>query len=102
MIRINRRFQLEVEKLGKKTIFQVTVYERTGTRSKGKRLFAETQVEDPYHFRVQFIVRDAPDFDSLLKTFLEQLAFRGYTPIRYRLKEEDNGWSDWINIPPSP
>ena len=100
MVRIDRRFQLESEKLGRKVVFQVTVYEKKNAR-KDPRYFAQTECEDPYHYRVQFIIKDSPSFEALLDTFIQQLNFRGYTPLRYRIKS-DKGWSDWIEIPPIP
>jgi len=99
VITIHSRFQLEAEKIGKHVVFQVTVYQKE-TRNKST-LFAETQCSDPYHFMVQFIIRDCPDFDTLLSMFLEQLDYRGYRPVRYRKKASER-WNEWIAIPPRP
>jgi len=97
MIREHSRFQLEATKLGRTIVFQITVFERV---DKGRsRLFAETQCDDALHFILQFIVRDAPDFDSLLRKFLAELEYRGFVAQRYRLREARK-WGEWIAIPP--
>jgi len=96
MVKEHSRFQLEASKLGRMVVFQVTVFERSDkTRV---RLFAETQCSDPLHFILQFIVRDASDFDNLLQKFIAELDFRGFLPLRYRLR---NGrtWGDWAEAP---
>ncbi|MBM4389214.1 MAG: hypothetical protein FJ088_15870, partial [Deltaproteobacteria bacterium] len=95
MIKIFGRFQLEASKLERSIVFQVTVYERLD-RQKGK-LFAETQCSDPLQFILQFIIREAEDFDSLLQKFLKQLDHRGFSPVRYR-KRAGNKWEEWIPL----
>jgi hypothetical protein len=95
------RFQLEATKLGRVTVFQVTVLEKRERR--GTRLFAETQCSDPYNFLIQFVIRDAADFDEVLDKFKQQLVYRGFFPVRYRfrLKGEDaqhDKWGEWIAI----
>jgi hypothetical protein len=99
MMKEHGRFQLEATKLGRTVVLQVTVFERTDRDR--TRLFAETQCSDPMHFIVQFIVKDAPDFDSLLSRFLEELAHRGFTATRYRRRGE-GVWADWIPLAPLP
>jgi len=92
MMREYSRFQLEATKLGKTVVFQVTVFERT---DKAKRtLYAETQCSDPFHFLLQFIVKDATDFDDLLHKFIEELCYRGFEPVRYRVSGGKT-WGDW-------
>jgi hypothetical protein len=86
------RFQLEAVKLGREVVFQVTVFEKT-ERNRTK-LFAETQCSDPLHFVIQFIIREAPTFQALLEKFLKQLVHRGFTPIRFRIRD-DRKWADW-------
>jgi len=99
VVTVHSRFQLEAEKIGKHVVFQVTVYQKK-TKNNSK-LFAETQCSDPYHLMVQFIIRDCPDFATLLSRFIEQLDYRGYLPIRYR-KKISGKWEEWIAIPPRP
>jgi hypothetical protein len=95
MVREHGRFQLEATKLGRTVVFQVTVYERADKAR--ARLSAETQCTDPQHFIVQFIVRDAPDFESLLRKFQEELEFRGFAAVRYRRRDADR-WGDWAEL----
>lgn len=95
MFREHSRFQLEATRLGRTVIFQVTVFEKEERQR--KRLFAETQCTDPLHFMLQFIVRDAADFDDLLSKFLAELEFRGFEPLRYRLREGAK-WREWQQI----
>lgn len=95
MIREHSRFQLEATKLGRIVVFQVTVFERQDKMR--TRLFAETQCSDPLHFIVQFIVKDAVDFESLLDKFVAELEYRGFTAERYRLRK-GNTWDEWIPI----
>ena len=95
MLKVHSRFQLEAVKLGRTVVFQVTVFERV---TKNKRsLYAETQCSDPIHFILQFIVRDAPDMDTLLQRFIEELEFRGFEAVRYRLRE-DKKWGEWRSL----
>jgi hypothetical protein len=95
MLKEHSRFQLEAAKLGRTIVFQVTVFERSDkTRT---RLYAETQCSDPLHFLLQFIVRDAPDFDTLLDKFLAELEFRGFSATRYRLREP-RAWGEWQGL----
>jgi hypothetical protein len=96
MVKEHSRFQLEAAKLGRKVVFQVTVFERTDkTRT---RLYAETQCSDPMHFLLQFIVRDATDFENLLQKFISELDFRGFVAERYRLREARR-WGPWTEAP---
>lgn len=98
MIREYARFQLEASKLGRDVVFQVTVFEKEERRR--KKLFAETQCSDPFHLVIQFIIREAPDFDTLLQRFVAQLEHRGFAPQRLRLREETSGkWLAWGEVP---
>lgn len=96
MIIEHSRFQLEASKLGRDLIFQVTVFEKE--ERKRKKLFAETQCSDPFHLVIQFIIREAPDFDNLLQRFVNQLEHRGYAPNRMRLRLNER-WQDWTPVP---
>jgi hypothetical protein len=96
LIKEHARFQLEASKLGREVVFQVTVFEREERRR--KRLFAATQCYDPFHFLIQFIIRDAPDFDALLDRFIKQLAHRGFEPLRMRLRDGER-WQEWTAVP---
>ena len=84
MVIEHSRFQLEASKLGRDVMFQVTVFEREERRR--KKLFAETQCSDPFHLVIQFIIREAPDFESLLARFVAQLEHRGFAPMRMRMR----------------
>lgn len=95
-IREFNRFQLEATKLGRSVIFQVTVFERK-ERSK-RRLYAETQCYDPLQYIIQFVIRDAPDMDGVIESFRAQLNHRGFTPLCYRLKNEQGTWDAWSNL----
>lgn len=97
MITEHARFQLEAQKLGRDHVFQVTVFEREERRR--KRYFAETQCSDPFHLVIQFIIRDAPDFDGLLQRFVGQLEHRGFEPRRMRLCTPTGKWQAWGNVP---
>lgn len=98
MITEHSRFQLEASKLGRDLVFQVTVFEKE--ERKRKKLFAETQCSDPFHLVIQFIIREAVDFDSLLQRFVKQLEHRGYAPARMRMRGGDGGkWQDWTPVP---
>jgi hypothetical protein len=96
MMQEHSRFQLEATKLARTVVFQVTVFSR-GDAAR-PRLYAETQCSDPLHFLLQFVVRDAPDFQSLLQKFQGELAHRGFEPVRYRLREGST-WQDWLAVP---
>lgn len=96
MITEHSRFQLEASKLGRDLVFQVTVFEKEERRR--KKLFAETQCSDPFHLVIQFIIREAPDFDTLLQRFVAQLEHRGFSPIRMRMRQ-DGRWKDWQPVP---
>lgn len=98
MVIEHSRFQLEASKLGRDVMFQVTVFEREERRR--KKLFAETQCSDPFHLVIQFIIREAPDFASLLARFVAQLEHRGFEPMRMRMRlpGSDGGpgkWGEW-------
>lgn len=90
------RFQLEASKLSRDVVFQVTVFQKEERRR--KRLFAATQCSDPFHFLIQFIIREAPDFDTLLTRFVRQLEHRGFEPIRLRMREDER-WGPWAPVP---
>lgn len=90
------RFQLEASKLGRDVIFQVTVFEKE--ERKRKKLFAETSCADPFHLIIQFIIREAPDFDTLLQRFVRQLEHRGFAPIRMR-HLTGGKWAEWQAVP---
>ncbi len=95
MMREHSRFQLEATRLGRTVVFQVTVFEREDRQR--PRLYAETQCSDPLHFLLQFIVRDATDFDDLLSRFVSELEHRGFEATRYR-RREGRRWGDWIAL----
>ena len=95
-IREFNRFQLEATKLGRSVIFQVTVFERK-ERSKS-RLYAETQCYDPLQDIIQFVIRDAPDMEGVIESFTAQLNHRGFTPLCYRLKNDNGTWAGWSNL----
>lgn len=97
MVSEHCKFQLEATKLGRTVVFPVTVLAR-GERGR-MRLSAETQCSDPIHFLVQFIVRDAADFDDLLVRFRQELEHRGFAPVRYRLRDGGT-WADWVPLGP--
>lgn len=97
MINEHARFQLEASKLGRDHVFQVTVFEKEERRR--KRYFAETQCSDPFHLVIQFIIRDAPDFDGLLQRFVGQLQHRGFEPRRMRLCTPTGKWQAWGEVP---
>ncbi len=90
------RFQLEASKLGREVVFQVTVFQKEERRR--KRLFAATQCSDPFHFLIQFIIREAPDFDTLVSRFVRQLEHRGFEPARMRMRD-DGKWEAWAPVP---
>lgn len=94
-MREHLRFQLEATRLGRTVVFQVTVFEREDRQR--TRLYAETQCSDPLHFMLQFIVRDATDFDDLLSRFLAELERRGFEATRYRLRHGKK-WGDWTAL----
>ena len=96
MMQEHSRFQLEATKLARTVVFQVTVFSR-GDKDR-QRLYAETQCSDPLHFLLQFVVRDAPDFSSLLQKFQGELDHRGFDPIRYRLRD-GLVWQEWLAMP---
>lgn len=99
MITEHCRFQLEASKLGRDVVFQVTVFEKEERRR--KKLFAATQCSDPFHFLIQFIIREAPDFDTLLQRFVRQLDHRGFEPQRLRIRG-DGKWEKWKPVPRAP
>lgn len=99
------RFQLEAGKLGRDVMFQVTVFEKE--ERKRKKLFAETQCSDPFHMVIQFIIREVPDFPTLLQRFVKQLEHRGFAPTRMRMRlvgaDGSSGasgkWDAWTPVP---
>jgi len=99
LITEHSRFQLEASKLGREVVFQVTVFQKEERRR--KRLFAATQCSDPFHFLIQFIIREAPDFDGLLQRFMRQLEHRGFEPARLRMRNEGK-WDKWLPVPRLP
>jgi len=99
LITEHSRFQLEASKLGREVVFQVTVFQKEERRR--KRLFAATQCSDPFHFLIQFIIREAPDFDGLLHRFVRQLEHRGFEPARMRMRSDDK-WDKWLPVPRLP
>lgn len=96
MITEHCRFQLEASKLGRDVVFQVTVFQKEERRR--AKLFAATQCSDPFHFLIQFIIREAPDFDTLLGRFVAQLDHRGFEPMRMRMRGEGK-WESWTPVP---
>jgi len=99
LITEHSRFQLEASKLGREVVFQVTVFQKEERRR--KRLFAATQCSDPFHFLIQFIIREAPDFDGLLQRFIRQLEHRGFEPARMRMRSAGK-WEKWLPVPRLP
>jgi hypothetical protein len=99
VIREYNRFQLEANKLGRVVVFQVTVFEKSERNR--RKLFAETQCSDPLHFIIQFIIREAPTFEILLGKFVQQLVHRGFTPARFRVRDEGK-WQGWQPIEAEP
>ena len=104
MIREHSRFQLEATKLGRDVVFQVTVFEKRERRS--TRLYAETQCSDPYHYIIQFIIREAQSFDEVVTKFERLLLHRGFTPLRYRVfgpvpELGVEKWLEWRVIDPA-
>ena len=95
-ISLYNRFQYEATKLGRNVIFQVTVFEKK-ERNKA-RLYAETQCYDPTQYLIQFVIRDAPDFSMVLEKFKGQLVHRGFTPLQYRVKNDNGTWGSWTHI----
>lgn len=97
MMQEHSRFQLEATRLARTVVFQVTVFAR---QDKARtRLYAETQCSDPLHFLLQFVVRDAPDFQTLLSQFMAELIQRGFEPRRLRLRDVA-AWEEWKPVPP--
>ena len=80
-------------------MFQVTVFEKSERNR--RKLFAETQCSDPLHFIIQFIIREAPTFEVLLEKFVQQLVHRGFTPSRFRVRDEGK-WQGWQPIEAEP
>jgi hypothetical protein len=104
VIREHSRFQLEATKLGRDVVFQVTVFEKRERR--GTRLYAETQCSDPYHYIIQFIIREAQSFDEVVTKFERLLLHRGFTPLRFRVFGTDERfnvqkWLEWQIIDPT-
>ena len=96
MITEHCQFQMETTKLGRDVDFKVMVFERRDRR--GKRLFAETQCSDPNNFLVQFVIRDASAFEEVLTKLQRQMIYRGYVPLRYRVRQrdEETGYERWL------
>jgi hypothetical protein len=95
-IKEHARFQLEATKLGRMVIFQVTVYSKKVRRK--ERLFAETQCSDPYHFIIQFVIKDANSTEEIIQRFMAQLRHRAFLPLRFR--HNTNGrWDHWLPAP---
>ncbi len=95
MIKEHGRFQLEASKLGRLVVFQVTVFEKIDRRR--TRLFAETQCSDPYHFIIQFVIKDAESMEEIIRLFTDQLLHRGFEPHRVRIFKER--WGSWEAAP---
>lgn len=95
-IKFFKRFQYEATKLGRTVIFQVTVFEKK-ERNKA-RLYAETQCYDPLQFLIQFVIRDAPDLDAVIDRFTQQLIHRGFSPMQFRVKNDNGTWGTWSHI----
>ena len=91
-----KRFQYEATKLGRTVVFQVTVFEKK-ERNKA-RLYAETQCYDPLQFLIQFVIRDAPDLDTVIERFTQQLIHRGFSPLQFRVKNDNGSWGTWSHI----
>ena len=47
---------------------------------------------------IQFVIRDAPDMDGVIESFTAQLNHRGFTPLCYRLKNDNGTWAGWSNL----
>ena len=98
---LHSKFQVEIQRLGQVVRMDVTTY--AVTDRKGSRLEAETQVQDPFHNRVVFHVRNAEDFGQIQQKLQAQLIHRGYAPLRMRLLSEDprtgaTRWLEWTPI----
>ncbi len=98
-IREHSRLQLEATKLGRNVVFQLTIFERKD-RPKS-RLYAETQCYDPLQHIIQFVIRDAPDLDTVIDMFARQLLHRGFVPLKYRLRSDNGSWDAWVPMPES-
>ena len=95
---LHAKFQVEIQRHGQVVRMDVTSYQVTDRR--GTRLEAETQVQDPFHNRVVFHVRNAENFEQVQEKLQAQLIHRGYAPLRMRLLAEDartgaTRWLDW-------
>jgi len=95
---LHSKFQVEIQRLGQIVRMDVTSYEVTDRR--GSRLEAETQVQDPFHNRVVFHIRNAENFTQVQEKLQAQLIHRGYAPLRMRLLSEDSRtgatrWLEW-------
>ena len=60
---LHAKFQVEIQRHGQVVRMDVTSYQVTDRR--GTRLEAETQVQDPFHNRVVFHVRNAENFEQV-------------------------------------
>ncbi len=77
--------------------FQATVWEK---RERNKsRLYAETECSDPLQYRIQFVIKDAPDLDGVIERFAKQLIHRGFMPTKFRVKSGDGRWEAWKAVP---
>ena len=95
---LHSKFQVEIQRHGQVVRMDVTGYQVTDRR--GTRLEAETQVQDPFHNRVVFHIRNAENFEQVQMKLQAQLIHRGDAPLRMRLLAEDartgaTRWLDW-------
>ena len=96
MVTEHARFQLEASKQGRMHRLDVTVFERA---ERGQRhCFAETQTSDPAHQVIQFIVRDAPDLDGVIRQLIAQVRHRGFTPGPVRVRQGEGPWQAWTVV----
>jgi hypothetical protein len=47
---------------------------------------------------IQFVVRDAPDIDTVIQRFVAQLIHRGFSPQSYRVKTDSGRWAEWNSL----
>ena len=49
-------------------------------------------------FLIQFVIRDAPDLDAVIDRFTQQLIHRGFSPLQFRVKNDNGSWGTWSHI----
>ena len=88
-----RQYQVEMQKLGKKSSINLWVSLIRGPRGK-KRLLGEGYTKNPDHPFIYFRVVNAKDEDEVYQEFLRLLIHRGYLPLKFRPLEGERygGW----------